>query len=63
MATKKSTVPQLPDKPAEGMVRLYSKDVGHQDFTEAHAKALLDYQEGKGYTHWGRVPESAAESA
>jgi hypothetical protein len=62
-STKKTAAPQLPEKPAEGMVRLYSEDAGHQDFTPAHAHALLKYQEEKGYTHWGPAPDAPAETA
>jgi hypothetical protein len=64
MATaKKIAAPQLPEKPAEGMVRLFSQDVGFQDFTEAHAKALLKYQAEKGHAHWAPAADAPAETA
>jgi hypothetical protein len=64
MATaKKIATPQLPDKPAEGMVRLHSADVGFKDFTEAHAHALMKYQAEKGYAHWVPATDAPAETA
>lgn len=61
--TKKLPAAAAAPEPDPEMVRLYSKDVGYQDFTPAHAKALLAYQESKGYIHWGPAAESPTESA
>jgi hypothetical protein len=42
---------QTPD-----VVTLHCKELGKtQDFTPAHAKALLHLQETKGYDHWQPV--------
>lgn len=63
-AAKKHPVATAADEPvAPGMVRLYSDNVGYQDFTTAHAEALLAYQVEKGYTHWGPPPNASDKPA
>jgi hypothetical protein len=58
MATKR-----IADTDTPKVVKLKCDDLGvkSRDFTPAHAKALLAYQESKGYTHW--QPVDAAETS
>ena len=45
------------------VVKLKCEDLGvdSRDFTPDHAKALLAFQESKGYTHW--QPVDAAQTS
>ncbi|MGI4871378.1 MAG: hypothetical protein ACRYFX_09385 [Janthinobacterium lividum] len=59
MATLKSKAePATPE-----VVQLRSEDLGEtRDFDPAHAKALLAYQESKGYAHWQPVDAADANA-
>lgn len=51
-----------PKTDAPELVQLKCDDLGikSQDFTPDHAKALLAYQEEKGYAHWQPVDAAAS---
>ena len=58
-----ATTPKKATEHTPDVVQLKCEDLGikSQDFTPAHAKALLELQASKGYTHWQPVDAPTAE--